>query len=459
VGAPGGAAAAPGPAHAAHPAPDKTGEFPYDEAILAKALSEGKTQVLPDPAHDRRGARAVLCAPALLGERRIGVVYLEGAGARRFGPEEIDFLESSLAYLSGILQNARDFSRQRRELLEVREVLATSLQQLETKYSYANIIGKSKPMQKIYQLLDKVVETAHPVLISGESGTGKELVARAIHYNGLRKDKPFIAENCAALPGTLLEAELFGYMKGAFTGAVANKKGLLEVAHGGTLFLDEVGEMSSSLQKKLLRVLENKEFRPLGGKDQIRTSDVRFISATNQDLKKMIAAEQFREDLFYRLNVVNIVLPPLRDRKEDLPLLVDHFLGAVARETGTKKKEISREAMRLVLQYEWPGNIRELENTIKNVCVFTDGPVLTEASFMHLEKFQVGPASGASGGVPGFEAPLPKSYDGLLQELAERERAFMRSTLAAVNGNKLHAAKGLGITRPALYRALKRLGL
>ncbi|MBI3272520.1 MAG: sigma 54-interacting transcriptional regulator [Planctomycetes bacterium] len=437
-------------------------EFPYDEEALLRAVRERRTQVLPAPGAERRAHRAVLAAPMLQDERVVGAVYVEAGGSRRFGPEEIDFLESSVAYLGGILRNAWEFTRQRRELLEVREVLATSLQQLETKYSYANIIGKSKPMQRLYSLLDRVVETHHPVLIQGESGTGKELVARAIHYNGPRKDKPFIAENCAALPGTLLEAELFGYVKGAFTGAVANKKGLLEIANGGTLFLDEVGEMSSSLQKKLLRVLENKEFRPLGGKETVRTVDVRFISATNQDLKKMIEKEQFREDLFYRLNVVNIVLPPLRERKEDVPPLVEHFLAVVARETGVAKKEIAKEGMRLVLAYDWPGNVRELENTLKNVCVFTDGPILTEASFAHLEKFQgwLAPAGGAvAGGGWGSGGPAPNSYEGFQLELAERERSFLRSALAAADGNKLKVARTLGITRPALYRALKRLGL
>lgn len=411
-----------------------------------------------EDAHQGRKRRAWLCAPVLFEKRLIGAIQLEQMAEQKlFMQEDVDLVHASLEVLAGILQGARIEERRQKEFIEVKEVAERALSQLEERFNYANIIGKSKSMQSLFTVLERVAVTRHSVLIQGESGTGKELVARAIHYNGPRRDKPFVAENCAALPGELLEAELFGYLKGAFTGAVANKKGLLEVAHNGTMFLDEIGDMSPNLQTKLLRVLEDKEFRPLGGKGIVRTVDVRFISATNRDLKKMIAEGTFREDLFYRLNVVCVKLPPLRERKEDIPLLVDHFLQTVANETSQPKKQMTSEAMRLLLAHDWPGNIRELENTIKNVCVFTDGPVLNSESFAHLEKFRALPLEARTESTSAGESAAPPSYQALLAQLEEMEGKFILDALAAVRNNKLHAAKLLGVTRPALYRAMKRL--
>ena len=441
--------------------------FAFDEKAVEQAIAEKRIMVYPEnppkPAPTKKGGpNAYLAAPVEFEGKVIGIVYFENNAAnRRFIMEDVEFISSSLMFLSGVIHNARVYTQQKKDLAEAKEVLATSLETLKTKYSYSAIVGKSKPMQEIFRILDKVTDTGHPVLITGESGTGKELVARAIHYNGPRKTKPFVAENVGALPGTLLEAELFGYVRGAFTGAVSDKKGLLEVANMGSLFLDEVGEMSLDLQKKLLRVLEEKEFRPLGGREIIRSVDIRIISATNRELRKLCETGEFREDLYYRLNVVSIKLPPLRDRKEDVPLLVERFLAMVAEETGKPKKKLDDDAMRMLMGYHWPGNIRELENTLKNACVFTEGLVLDRKSFAHFEKFRdVVPVAVASTASAAAGAPRSdQTYVQLQQELEEREKQYMLGVLEQSKQNKLRAAQVLGITRPALYRAMRRLGI
>ncbi|HEY5619981.1 MAG TPA: sigma-54 dependent transcriptional regulator [Vicinamibacterales bacterium] len=235
---------------------------------------------------------------------------------------------------------------------------------LNTRYEFSNILGRSEAMQHVFATIEQVAPTNSTVLISGESGTGKELVARAIHFNSLRRDCPFVALNCGAVPETLLESELFGYIRGAFTGAHVNKKGLVEAAEGGTIFLDEIGEMASSMQVKLLRVLQDHRFRRLGGTDEVQ-ADVRVIAATNQDLPKMVGEGRFREDLFYRLNVLSIKLPPLRDRAEDIPLLADQFLEQFTSQMGKRVKTISAEAHALLQQHPWRGNVRELQNAIE----------------------------------------------------------------------------------------------
>ncbi|MDL2226745.1 sigma-54 dependent transcriptional regulator, partial [Deltaproteobacteria bacterium OttesenSCG-928-M10] len=234
---------------------------------------------------------------------------------------------------------------------------------LNQRYSFGNLIGKSKPMLELYKVLEKVAPTKANVLVTGESGTGKELVAQALHYNSPRSDGPFVAINCSALSPTLLESELFGHEKGAFTDARSSRAGRFEMASGGSLFLDEVGEMDQGLQVKLLRVLQERRFERVGGSQAIMM-DVRLITATNRDLKKEVAAGNFREDLFYRLNVVHLELPPLRERLDDLPLLIDHFLKMYGEESGARRT-FSREALRLMYTYSWPGNIRELGNVVE----------------------------------------------------------------------------------------------
>src|SRR5581483_4119908 len=248
--------------------------------------------------------------------------------------------------------------------------------EMASQSSFAQIIGQSEAMQKVFDVVRKVADSKSNVLIFGESGTGKELVARAIHYNSARAPMPFVTVNCSAVPETLLESELFGHMKGSFTGAVSNKAGLFEVANGGTVFLDEIGDTSPATQVKLLRVIQEREFRRVGGTQDVKV-DVRIIAATNKDLEKAVAEGTFREDLYYRLDVIPIVLPPLRLRTGDIPLLVQHFLDKFSRESGKPVPAITGEAMRALLAHEWRGNVRELENLIERVVAFSSGQPVT----------------------------------------------------------------------------------
>ncbi|OPX22289.1 MAG: hypothetical protein B1H02_06360 [Candidatus Latescibacteria bacterium 4484_107] len=326
-----------------------------------------------------------------------------------------------------------------RDLSRVKELAKA----LEGRYSFHNLIGKSKPMQELYDLLENVAESDSTVLIQGESGTGKELVARAIHYNGPRKDHPFLGVNCAALPEPLLESELFGHEKGAFTGAIRQKPGRFERADGGTLFLDEVAEMSPVLQAKLLRVLDQRSFERVGGTETIRT-DVRIIAATNRNLMQAVENGTFRQDLFYRLNVVSIVLPPLSERREDILLLVDHFIRTFNAKTDKAIRGVSREAMRALMDYAWPGNVRELENAIEHAFVQCAGGML---SVEHL---------------PRNLRPEHAMVDAVLDRkdpLLQNEKALLQRVLQNVEGHRGKAAETLGISRPTLWRKMKKHGL
>lgn len=265
-----------------------------------------------------------------------------------------------------------------RNALEKRRLTTENMllkREMASQSSFAQLVGQSEAMQKVFDVVRKVADSKSNVLICGESGTGKELVARAIHYNSARSSHPFVAVNCSAVPETLLESELFGHMKGSFTGAISNKAGLFEIANGGTVFLDEIGDTTPTIQVKLLRVIQEREFRRVGGSQDIKV-DVRIVAATNKDLEKAVADGSFREDLYYRLDVIPIRLPPLRMRTGDIPLLVNHFLERFSKESGRPKPVISSEAMHVLLGHEWRGNVRELENLIERVVAFsTEGPV------------------------------------------------------------------------------------
>jgi transcriptional regulator with PAS, ATPase and Fis domain len=302
---------------------------------------------------------------------------------------------------------------------------------------------------ELFRLLDRVTDTALPVVIQGESGTGKELVARAIHFNGPRRDRPFVSENCAAIPETLLESTLFGYVKGAFTGADRDTRGLFAVADGGTLFLDEVAEMSPAMQGKLLRVLQDGEFRRVGG-ERSQKVDVRIVAATNKDLGQLVADGAFRKDLFFRLSVVRATLPPLRDRSEDIPLLVDSFLDRFAGQVGAlaTRKTVHPAALARLCAYRWPGNVRELENEILRAAAFA-GPQITVADLSpHV-------AAGGDG------ALSPSAAEGLLlRPRVERlERTLINEALAQHAGNQTRAAEALGLSRFGLQKKLRRYGL
>ena len=308
-------------------------------------------------------------------------------------------------------------------------------QKLEERYRFENIIAKSPKMQQVIEVIRVVAKSNATVLIVGDSGTGKELVARAIHSQSYRKDKPFVAVSCAALPESLLESELFGHEKGSFTGAHAQRKGKFEIANRGSLFLDEIGEMSANIQVHLLRVLEEREFTRVGGDELIKV-DVRVISATNKDVKKAVADNQFREDLYYRLNVVSIELPPLRERKEDIPLLAQHFLNKFAVENQKEIIDFSPEATDFLLKYEWPGNVRELENAVERAVILSNDSYI-EARDMPQTTVQM-----------NHSATVEKS-------LKESEKKCVLAILKETRGNFSEAARVLGISRATLYNKIK----
>jgi DNA-binding NtrC family response regulator len=318
-------------------------------------------------------------------------------------------------------------------------------EKIRSKQGFGGIVGRAPEMERLYRIIAKAAQSTHPVLILGESGTGKELVARSIHFSGPFKDKPFIPVDCGSLVPTLIESELFGYVKGAFTGAVQSKEGLLAIAEGGTVFLDEVGELPVDLQAKLLRAIQEKEIRPVGSTKRVPIN-VRILAATNRDLEQAVAQGSFRRDLYFRLNVLSLRIPPLRERRQDIPLLVEHFLEKLNRESN-QQRTISDEALKLMLAYDWPGNVRELENCLERGCALTTGPVIhvsdlpSSVSYTHK-------------GLTAGEAGKPK-----IIPMAELEKQTILNAIEQLNGDKLMAARLLGIGKTTLYRKLKEYAL
>jgi DNA-binding NtrC family response regulator len=322
--------------------------------------------------------------------------------------------------------------------------------QLEDRYRIDGLVGRSRVMRDLFQLLETVASTSSTVLITGETGTGKELAARAIHHNSPRRANRFVALNCSAIPETLLEAELFGHARGAFTGAIGTRQGRVEQAHKGTLFLDEVGTMSPSLQAKLLRVLQEREFERVGDSHTIKI-DVRVIAATHSDLAKMVAEGAFREDLFYRLNVLPVQLPPLRDRREDIPLLVQHFLQRLAADTGRSAMTVSQEAMRCLMAYRWPGNVRQLENAVERALAFSQGRT-------HIDVQDLPPEiQNQTGIIEGAETWLPEDGIDFERYIEGIELSLIKRSLERTRGNKRQAARLLNLKRTTLIEKLKRL--
>ena len=337
-----------------------------------------------------------------------------------------------------LLQSLRNALRQR-ELFRENRALR---RELDRRYSFSEIVGTSEALQSVFRLVEKVAATNTNILIQGESGTGKELVARAIHHHSPRSGRPFVAINCGALPETLLESELFGHTKGAFTGAIANKPGLLRAAEGGTIFLDEIGEVTPAMQVRLLRAVQEHEVLPVGASAPVHF-DARIICATNRDLEREVSEGRFREDLFYRLNVIELHLPPLRERREDIPLLVRHFVARTAAEQSQPEKQFPREAMAAMINYAWPGNVRELQNAVERAFTLSGGEIDLDSLPPRVRD--------AAGGAAAVRDP-----DGLRPTLAEVERRYLFETLAAVNQDKTRAANILGIDLSTLYRKLKR---
>jgi two-component system, NtrC family, response regulator PilR len=351
------------------------------------------------------------------------------------------------------LQHALDSALEQRRLKSENAYLRS---QLEERYRFEGVVGKGRAMSRLFQLLETVAPTGSTILITGETGTGKEVVARAIHHNSPRRTNRFVALNCAAIPETLLEAEMFGHVRGAFTGAIGNRQGRLEQAHKGTLFLDEVGTMSTALQTKLLRVLQEREFERIGDSHTTKV-DVRFIAATNSDLAKAVTDGQFREDLFYRLNVIPVELPSLRERKEDIPLLVQHFLDkfradGIAAGQSRPPVTVAQDAMRRLMAYAWPGNVRQLENAIERAVAISAGRPQIDVADLPVEIQQAQE--------PALPSTVDLPEDGLDLDafVAHVERELIERSLERTGGNKGRAAKLLNLKRTTLVEKLKRHG-
>ncbi|MDQ7005952.1 MAG: sigma 54-interacting transcriptional regulator [Acidobacteriota bacterium] len=403
---------------------------------------------------------SILAHPLRVRGKVVGAIVTDSRKPMALFDQSSQTWLSRLADQAGIaLANARLVTQLRTQAEEIRrlnEQLAEQVEEqrveilekqsnLEVRYRYDCMIGASNPMQKVYRAIDKILPTEIPVLVTGESGTGKDLVARVLHYNGPRSEQRFVTVNCAALTDTLLESELFGHRRGSFTGADRDRKGLFEQAHQGTLFLDEIGEMPLHLQPKLLRAIQFGEIRRVG-EDTDRRVDVRIVAATNRDLSEMVAAGKFREDLFYRLDVAQVHMAPLRERLEDLGLLVGHFLEHAAKKTGQAPKSIEPPALRLFLRYDWPGNVRELENEVTKLAAFTRGEVITELDVLENAAF-LERARARQAGRPRDES---------ISTLEATELEQIRQALATAGGNRTRAAEMLGIDRSTLYRKLKR---
>ena len=337
-----------------------------------------------------------------------------------------------------------------RNILHLREVsreVSQLRERMKQEVHFDNIIAAGGEMKEVFRLVNKVKDADIPVLVMGESGTGKELISQAIHFHSMRKDAPFVVVNCASIPHELLESELFGHEKGAFTGAYQRRIGRFEQANGGTLFLDEIGEMDLSLQAKLLRVLQTKQFERVGGNETI-TSDVRLVSATNRDLRDEVRQKRFREDLFFRIAAFPILIPPLRQRRSDILVLIEHFLEKF----GAKQRKLmfSREALRLLYEYPWPGNVRELENVIQRAVVMAEGSEITEADLpLPLRSF-----AGPSADRP--PSPFDDQPETAIQSMEKVKEAAIRNALSATKGNIVEAASKLKIGRATLYRLMKR---
>ncbi len=351
----------------------------------------------------------------------------------------VDFLLKpfSLDHLSAVVRKALEVRNLRDENRQLRE-------ELGKRYTFDNIVGRSAPMQEIFATVMRVAPTRATVLLAGESGVGKDMIARAIHFHSPRRDRPLVKINCTALPENLMESELFGYEKGAFTGANVSKPGKFEQADTGTVFLDEIGDVPASVQVKLLRVLQERELERLGS-NKTKHIDVRVIAATNQDLRAALEQGTFREDLYYRLNVVPIEIPPLRERKQDIPFLAEHFVQKLAADSGSQVEKITQPAIDKLLTYHWPGNVRELENVIERSLVMCTGPELNAADI----KLDIPRARQASG-----DLSLP---DGM--SLDQYEQELIRQALKKADGNKSQAARLLGLTRNALRYRLTQMGI
>jgi len=413
----------------------------HSSSVVNKVLENQMPLVSVDAQQDDRfsGAESiviqqihsVICTPLIYQEEMMGAIYMDRRISKeKFNEQSLEFLKTFSTQAAIAIQNARLFNLLRDENKKLKEQISLS-------EKFADIIGKSEPMHRIFELVHTVAATNATVLLEGESGTGKELIARAIHANSPKKDKPFIPIFCGSLSENLLESELFGHKKGSFTGASEDKPGLFEEAHGGTVFLDEITEIGQNVQTKLLRIIQEGEFKRVG-ETHLRKVDVRFVSATNKDLEEEVKAGRFREDLFYRLNVIKIKMPPLRKRTGDIIFLAEHFLKLFSQKNKKTFSGFSKDAIKYLQEYNWPGNVRELENTIERAVILCNTPEITP------DVFQLRKAESSM--------PLGKT-------LKDINKFAILKTIEMTGGNRTNAAKILGVSRRWLQYQLKEWGM
>jgi Nif-specific regulatory protein len=430
--------------------------FPDDYGVAGWVLREGRPVTILDVSGDERfcdgldiqtdfNTRSMICVPLKTRKGVIGVLYALNKLEGEFTPKEAMLLEILSGTVAVAIENANLYGeiKQYAHSLEKENIRLKS--EVEDRYNVQGIIGTSAPMRRVFELLDRVAGSTTSVLIQGPTGTGKELVAKVIHYNSPLKDKPFVAENCGALSENLLESELFGHVKGSFTGAIADKKGLFELAEGGTVFLDEIADMPLAMQIKLLRVLQEGQVRPVGGSRYLEVN-FRLVTSSNRDLLEEVKKGNFRDDLFYRIQVFPIIIPPLADRKEDIPRLATHFLEKLAGKLNQPVKRLTPRALELLMQFNWPGNVRELENEIERALTLAaeDDEVKPE----YLSEKLTG--SGNNMSAPGLDGAT-------LQEVTEQiERQMVTRALQESGGNRTQAARSLGLTRQGLLNKISR---
>lgn len=433
--------------------------FPDHLGIAGQVLREGRTIIIPDASQDERiyrkfdssdrfVVRSMICVPLKTRKGTIGLFYALNKLKGSFTEDDAKILEILSGTIAVAMENALLYGELKTHIGSLQNENLRLKSEIATRYHFSEIIGSSKTMQLVFSLMEKVIDTQTTVLIQGDTGTGKELVARAIHYNGPRKDNPFVAESCGALPESLLESELFGHVKGAFTGAITDKKGIFERADGGTVFLDEIGEMSPAMQVRLLRVLQEGQFRRVGA-GTYRSTDVRLIVATHRNLENEVTKGTFRRDLFYRINVFPIVLPPLKERREDIPLLIDHFLRKCTKHFGDSMATITSEALDLLSEFDWPGNVRELENEIERALTLAGrGNVIGKEHLSRKLRTQIHETVATN-----------HTAINLHDTVQALETKMICEAMKKTKGNRSHAARLLGLTRQGLINKIKRYNI
>jgi len=423
------------------------------QTLAHRAIKERKSLLIMDPQMDSRvsmsikliGASSILCAPLICPQRTLGILQIESKSKNyEFSKADLDLFTGIASQVALLIYNAELFDDLKKTKERIESENKNLKKQQRVRSSLSDIVGTSVKIKETLELVKKVSNAPYNILITGESGTGKELIAKAIHYNSLRSGQPYVVLNCAAIPRDLLESELFGYEKGAFTGAMETKQGLFEVADKGTIFLDEIGEMHAHTQAKLLRVLQEKELQRIGGAKVIKV-DVRILAATNKDLKAAMSNGEFREDLFYRLNVVPVHIPPLRERKEDIPLLIAHFLALSCADVGKRIKGFTPEAVTFLSNYAWPGNVRELRNAIERIVTLAPDDSMLGVEMLPQEVCNKS----------AVRLQKYKSTGTLYEAQKQLEIEMIMDALKSAEGNKSRAAELLGISRKVLYEKIE----